>query len=329
MTADVDRGWCHTHWAEYYEAVARRTAPDGSAAIVPTRGSLRASGLKLNYFEWARPGLEGPTVVLLHGGGLSAHTWDGVCTILSSEYRCIAVDQRGHGDSDWAADRDYSISAYESDIRRVLEQVPRPVMLVGMSMGAVNALSYVTRSPDSVDALVLVDIGPNLVRSGSRKISDFLVDSEMFDSVEDFVAKAMRFNSRRDPQMLRASAWNTLRVLEDGRLVRKGDPETRRPRDGYRRAEARAAVWDRASAIACPTLLVRGADSDVTDPDDVRHAAAELGWTAVEIPGAGHTVQGDQPAALASALSKFAAATFAGAAGGAGLLARRPECDAN
>src|ERR1700737_1047985 len=104
----------------------------------------------------------GPAVMLLHGGGQTRHAWKGTGGVLAHEgFFTVSVDLRGHGESDWAPDGNYSLDAYAADINAVVEQLGRPVALVGASLGGLSSLLALGETPDlDATALVLVDVTP-------------------------------------------------------------------------------------------------------------------------------------------------------------------------
>src|ERR1039458_4064769 len=87
--------------------------------VLPTGRQLIVNNIRLNLLEWGPA--DAPPIVFMHGGNLNAHTWDLTCVVLSDRYRCIAVDMRGHGDSEWAADVDYSFPTMEADLKGVVD----------------------------------------------------------------------------------------------------------------------------------------------------------------------------------------------------------------
>src|SRR5215472_29131 len=136
----------------------------------------------------------------------------------------MALDQRGHGDSDWAPDVNYSISAQREDVKGFAEAVGLDrFVLVGMSMGAINGLAYAIEYPETLSALVLIDAGPNLRRAGSRRIRDFVNGGAEPETLEAIISRALAFNPRRDPLLLRRSLMHNLRRQDDGNWVWKYD----------------------------------------------------------------------------------------------------------
>src|SRR5205814_301136 len=176
------------------------------------------------------------------GGGLTAHTWDLVCLALRAEFRCLALDQRGHGDSEWSPTLDYAPEAHVRDIAALIDHLglDRPV-LVGQSMGGMNALAYAARPGARLAGLVLVDVGPDIRWDGAQRIATFVQGPGELDSVEAFVERARAFSPSRDPRLLRRSILHNLRELPDGRWTWKYD---RRAMTPERFAALRARVDD-------------------------------------------------------------------------------------
>ncbi len=269
----------------------------------PRSAQAVLNGVRLHWLDWGDPAA--PPVVLLHGGGQTARTWDLVCHELSAERRCIALDQRGHGDSEWAADLDYRFTTRAGDVEALADALAleRPV-LVGMSMGAIAALHCAVRRPEHWAGLVSVDAGPWVAVEEGRSITAFLDDVGRVASIDAAVERARRFNPRRDPRLLRRSLLHNLRPHPDGGWAWKTD--RRRPlRLGDLEADLER-LRPRLDRIACPVLVVRGAESRVFSDADARRLAESVpDGRRVTIDGAGHSVQGDNPAALIAKLQDF------------------------
>jgi pimeloyl-ACP methyl ester carboxylesterase len=278
---------------------------DAPEVILPDSRHLVVDGTRLHLLDWGTR--SHPPILFLHGGALSARTWDVVCLGLRGAYHCVALDQRGHGDSEWSPIMDYAPEAHGRDIDGVLNALGfERVILVGQSMGGLNSFVYTGQHPERVVALALIDVGPEIRMAGAQRIGQFVSNTAELDSIEAFVELAMAFNPLRDRRLLTWSVRNNVRQLPNGKYVRKNDTrffgqvgieEVSRRIEGY---------WRNAAAIACPTLVVRGALSDVFLDDAAERFARTLPagqWRRVE--GAGHTVQGDNPAGLIAALRPF------------------------
>jgi pimeloyl-ACP methyl ester carboxylesterase len=273
--------------------------------VLPSEHHIVLGRMRLHYLDWGTKGR--PPVVFLHGGGLNAHTWDLVCAALRRERHCLAPDLRGHGESEWSPEMDYSTESHVGDLDAFLHslQLPRFV-LVGMSLGGVTALAWAGKHSQRVAGLVLVDVGPEVRSDGVRKIAAFTSDATPLESVDQFVERALAFNPRRNRELLRRSLLHNLRRMPDGRFMWKYDQRHRGKVDPGAYARRRDLLWSAVDAVGCPTLVVRGAQSDVFHDEDAELLSRRLPrgrW--VRIEGAGHTVQGDNPADLLVSLREF------------------------
>ncbi len=233
--------------------------------------SLTVHGQRFHLTDWGPT--DAPTVLFLHGVTGHARTWDHEAAALAGRFRIIALDQRGHGDSDPAPDGDYTLTALTGDIAAVVDALGLArVSLVGLSLGGRVAI---VRSP------------------------------ERFASVEDAIAQARASNPRYADVLLRERVAHALRPLPDGGYTWKYD---RAIRDAVRNGRWREDldVWPLWASVACPTVIVRGAESDVLSPETAKQMVdARPRARLVEIPDAGHTVPGDQPAQFLDVLRTF------------------------
>jgi pimeloyl-ACP methyl ester carboxylesterase len=272
--------------------------------VPPTHHHIVLRGMRLHYVEWGERAA--PPLLFLHGGGQTCRTWDVVCHELSQDHRCIALDQRGHGDSEWSYELDYGVDAHAGDVAALIEALAlAPLVIIGMSLGGLTALSYALRQPDTVSGLVAVDVGPWVNTDGGVPIHQFMAEVTALDQLEQYVDAALRFNPRRDARLLRRSLWHNLRRRPDGTLMWRTDPRGRGERHEVLR-KALDSVRSRITDLSCPTLVVRGGDSEILREEDARRFAEAIPngrWLA--IAGAGHSVQGDQPKALIEALRGF------------------------
>ena len=273
--------------------------------ILPESHHIVVHRIRLHYLDWGAKGQ--PPIIFLHGGGLNAHTWDIVCLMLRSSYRCVALDQRGHGDSEWEPTADYSFESQIRDIEGFVERLgfDRP-MLVGHSMGGFAAMGFAMRHAAKMAGLVLVDVGPELSMDGAQRIRDFVSQDRVLDSVDEFVQRAMAFNPMRNPVLLRRSLLHNLRQLPNGKWTWKHDPNRHSPDFAVERDARAKQILDEIHRISCPTLVLRGARSDVFTDDNARNFAKALPkgqWR--RVADAGHTIQGDNPRALLNELEPF------------------------
>jgi len=287
---------------ELSAATARIDLPE---IVLPDERDLLLRRMRFHYLDWGTAGL--PPVVFLHGGGLNAHTWDLVCAALRRERHCVALDQRGHGESEWSPQMDYTTESHVGDLDAFVDTLGlRRFVLVGMSLGGVNALAWAGQHSRRLAGLVLVDVGPEIRSDGVRKIQAFTSEATPLASVDEFVDRALAFNPRRNRELLRRSLLHNLRSMPDGRFMWKYDQRHRGKVDPVAYARRRELLWSAVDGVECPTLVVRGAQSDVFHDEDAERLAGRLRrgrW--VKIEGAGHTVQGDNPAGLLVELRPF------------------------
>jgi pimeloyl-ACP methyl ester carboxylesterase len=257
--------------------------------------------VRLHLLDWG--GEARPDALFLHGGGLTAHTWDVVCDELRDRVRPLALDLRGHGDSEWSPDGRYPLEAHVADLERVVTELGlRAFVLVGMSLGGLVSLQFAGRHRGALAALVLVDCGPEMRRS--TRLREFMAADAEADSFEEFVDRAAAFNPLRDRERLRRSLQHALRRTPEGKWTWKYDRRIldRGPEDVLPRM---ASLWDAARSVDCPALVLRGAQSEIFLDEDAERLAHALRGEWVRIEGAGHTVQGDRPYDTANALRAF------------------------
>jgi pimeloyl-ACP methyl ester carboxylesterase len=268
------------------------------------------NGVRLHYQDWGCAAA--PPILMLHGLTQQSHSFDGVAERLADRFRCVALDVRGRGDSDWAPPETYAIPQYIDDVARLLVALELPaVHVLGTSMGGLIGLSMAVIAPSSVRSLVLNDIGPEIDPRGVARISAYAGDvPASFPSVEAALAWALDryawFRAVPRPQLLEGMRWS-LREGEDGQWRLKWDPaigRSVRP-DPAIMAMATRMWWGAVESMPGPMLLVRGAESDVLSPE----IAAEMqrrrpGLARVDVPGIGHAPFLVEPAAV-EALDRF------------------------
>ena len=266
---------------------------------------VTARGLRFHVVECGVP--SAPALVFLHGITAHARTWDEEACALGARFHVLAIDQRGHGDSEPAPDGDYGNPALVDDFAALVDALGLSRFhLVGLSLGGRVAMAYAATHPERVDRLVVVDIGPDIAPAGLARVGLLLSASpERFERLDDAIAWMRAANPLYTEDKLRHRAEHGLRPLPDGGLTWKYDREIR---DAARHGRFRAAVdlWPSWKAIAVPTLLVRGAESDVLD-DAIAQRMIDVQPRArlAVVPGAGHTVPGDQPEAFLRLLTDF------------------------
>ena len=294
-------------YREHLASTAVRAGFSFDGVVLPESGEFSHGRMRFHYLDWGNKHL--PTIVFLHGGALNAHTWDLCCLALRDEYRCVALDQRGHGDSDWASDGDYSMGAQLIDTKAFVDHLALDkFILAGMSLGAINSLAFAVAHPERLSHLVIIDAGPEMRRPGSSRIRDFVNGVAETVTIEGIIEKALEFNPRRDPVVLRRSLMHALRQQPDGTWRWKYDRRRFQVLDQEKHRAERAGLADGLARVTCPTLVVRGGESDVFHEEDgIRLAQRLPDGRFVTVPRAGHTVQGDNPKDLVAELRRFLA----------------------
>ena len=262
-------------------------------------------GTRFHYTEWGEAAA--PPVILLHGVTGHARTWDDEARALSAAWRVFALDQRGHGDSDPAPDGDYTTATLCDDLATFIDSLGlAQVTLVALSMGGRVAIAYAGRYPSRVQRLVVIDIGPEIAAAGGGRVGAMMAGSpERFESVARAIEYARTNAPRYTEAMLRHRVEHGVRALAGGGVTWKYD---RAIRESIRTGRWRDPIdlWPLWAAITCPTLIVRGAESDILSGEIARRMlAAQPRAKLVEIPNAGHTVPGDQPQAFLDVLKEF------------------------
>lgn len=286
------------------------TAQHGGVALEdvgpPRRLVVDLGGLRLNVLEWGP--LNAPPVLLLHGGSLNAHSWDVVCAALAPTHRCLAVDLRGHGDSQWPADGDYRLATVAVDVAEVWRQLGHasgaPVV-IGLSFGGLVGLHAIVHGLVEAVQLVLVDITPDLNIERSEYIRTFAESLEL-PTVDDFVERARAFNSRRPVELLRHSLRHNLHRTSGGGWTWKYDPARMAHADFDVMEGEHGALWQVLDRVVCPVLVVHGERSRIVGRDEAeRFAVAFPNSRIIHVKDAGHTVHSDNPAAFVAALREF------------------------
>jgi len=248
-------------------------------------------------------------VVLLHGGGQTRHSWGrAMIELVEQGFYVISLDARGHGDSDWAADADYSFKSLSGDLRAVIAALPRLPALVGASMGGATALYLIGNSPEPVaTALVMVDIVPRVEAGGSKKIHDFMsANPQGFGTLEEAADAVSAYYPTRKRPKDPSGLMKNLRLRDDGRLHWHWDP---RFISSVQRAEPPAMAREMIAAcsgVHVPTLLVRGMESDIVGAAGVEEFRQLLPQLQVaDVSGAGHMVAGDRNDAFNQSVIAF------------------------
>ena len=267
--------------------------------------SVQVGALQLSYQEWGNP--DAQPIIMLHGFGVSGHMFDEFADRMQDRYRLLALDQRGHGDSEWSEEGDYTRTAFVEDLEgfRKALGIDRFV-LIGHSMGGLNSVAYTNKYPEHVRALVLVDVGPESAKEGVDNIMRFTRGPDELE-FEEFVEIAHRFNQRRSLENIRERMRHRLKPTETGKWTWKFDKRFRAPDNGLRIGnEGSGDSWSLFRGVRVPTLLIRGAESDVLPQEVAERAATEMQRARlIIVAAAGHSVPGDNPDAFTEGVREF------------------------
>lgn len=257
----------------------------------------------------------GAVALLLHGGGQTRHSWNPTARRLAAQGWCaITVDQRGHGDSEWLANAHYAHTDFADDVIAICAEIEqrygiKPVC-IGASLGGISSLTAESDYPDTMSALVLVDITPSVNMDGVSRIRQFMVDrvQEGFESLDEAADAIRKYMPNRKRGKNLEGLRKNLRRDEDGRYRWHWDPKFwKGPRSvDSDRSSLQQRLSDAAKSLRIPTLLVRGRESELVEE---KHVAEFLEFVPhakfSDISGAGHMVAGDRNDIFADAVIEF------------------------
>jgi pimeloyl-ACP methyl ester carboxylesterase len=257
-----------------------------------------------------------PPVLLLHGGGQTRHSWGTTLGAVAGKgWRAYAVDLRGHGESEWAPDGDYTLDAFAGDVLAIARTLEQPPALVGASLGGIASLAAIGEHTDEsvARALVLVDVAPRIEEQGRMRIGLFMMEhmATGFASLDEVADAIQAYNPHRPRPSDLGGLQKNLRRGDDGRWYWHWDPAFIGGRLGSP-DETRSSIVDperlgkAARALTIPTLLVRGRVSDLLSEEGAQELLelvphAQL----VDVAGAGHMVAGDRNDLFNDAVVRF------------------------
>ncbi len=249
-------------------------------------------------------------VLLMHGGGQTRHAWGKTAEILAEQgWKTVSLDLRGHGDSEWSLNGDYSFTAFATDTVAIADALGRPPVLVGASLGGVAAMIAEGGTDRVVSSgLVVVDITHRSNPEGIQRIHDFMSSGlEGFATLDDAAEAISAYTPNRPKRVNPGGLMKVLRQKSDGRWYWHWDPKfiqhgrTEVPREDFQ------ALFEVAlRGIRVPTLLVRGVLSDVVTEEGVQDFLEKIpGSRLVDVGDAAHMVAGDQNDAFSNAVIEF------------------------
>ncbi len=250
-------------------------------------------------------------IIMLHGGGQTRHSWGALTeTLAGNGHYAMTVDMRGHGESDWCPNGDYTLDRFVDDVKAILADLSQPPVLVGASLGGISSLlAAAGLGANSIRGLVLVDIVPRMEPEGVQRIRQFMhAHIGGFDSYEDVVAAVNAYMPNRKAKPKSEGLRKNLRVGDDDRLYWHWDPAFVKGDRTPGSVSNVERLRDAARTIQVPTLLVRGKMSDVVSEEGVKDFLELIpGARAIDVSGAGHMVSGDQNDVFNEAILDFLA----------------------
>lgn len=274
----------------------------------PEQLSIRGSDLNL-VADVVGPAT-GPTLLFLHGSGQTRQSWGSALAEANKRgYRAISLDLRGHGDSDWSADREYTLERFAADIHQVITELGCEPILVGASLGGIIGMMIAAAPPPRLRALVLVDITARVEMTGANEVIAFMDSAPHgFASLEEAAAAVAAYLPHRPRPKNTEGLKRNLR-LRNGRYHWHWDPAfVRMGRDasGSLKTDQPNRLENLARAIDIPTLLIRGSRSRIVSEAGAREFLEMVPHAEfVDIAGAHHMVAGDANDAFNTAVFNF------------------------
>jgi pimeloyl-ACP methyl ester carboxylesterase len=266
---------------------------------------IEMRGLRFHYRDWPAQRGGAPDLVLLHGFTGHARSWDAFAHAMTDRYRVLALDQRGHGETAWAAADKYGAGEMVDDLAAFVAALGlRRFTLLGLSMGGNVAIHYGGRRPPELSRLVIVDIAPEIVASGAARIQTGVRAKDTFESRDEAFAAARAANPTPPEAHHRHRVDHSLMRTEDGRWTYRYDRALRSPRN-LRRRDTEAG-WRSCANIAVPTQIIRGELSDILAPEIADRMVQIIPGARLEsVADSGHSVPLDAPEGFLAAARAF------------------------
>jgi esterase len=265
---------------------------------------VNLNSLRFHYRDWGDR--SNPALICLHGASASAHNWDTFASEMSDQFRVIALDLRGHGESDWA--EDYKFATMADDLAKLTETLDiQRLALVGHSMGGFVSWVFSSRHQKTVERLVLVDIAANVhdetIGSRVRRLLENGAQ-ETFANLDEAIRAVIERNPRQTPSMIERRVRPNLIRGTSGRWRWRYDGAGLAAR--WPLAPTTEENWAYLSEVVCPTLLLRGSESWALSLEDAEQMARTMDdCRLIEVPGAGHGVHSDKPETFLAAVRPF------------------------
>jgi pimeloyl-ACP methyl ester carboxylesterase len=256
-------------------------------------------GLRLHYLDWGNPSR--PPMILLHGIARHAHTFDHIAADYARDYHVIALDMRGHGDSDWSPQAAYLVEDYVKDLEGLVDQLGLSrLTLQGNSTGGRVVQVFAGLHPDRVDKVIVEDVGPerpqDIADGFARRVQQ---EADGWASEDELVTQLVMQNRRTPEAVLRTYAHFGVKKRDDGRLVWKRDPSLVK---GFVSTE----LWSTVSRITGPVLYVIGGGSRIVPAETQERLKRTLPrCEIVTMPGLGHYPNEEDTAGFLAIVNRF------------------------
>ena len=264
-------------------------------------------GLRFHYRDWSPLVADAPTLILLHGFTGHARSWDSFAETAVQRFRVLALDQRGHGETDWSPHAEYGVYEMRDDLISFVRALNLDsYYLVGLSMGGMVAMHFAAQRPEGLQKVVIVDIAPEIAPVGARAIADGVQQSDVFDSVDQAFERARTANSTPPENVHFHRVRHSLMRTEDGKWTFRYDRAFRRLGNSPRRRPNVQEGWEAISRISVPTLLLRGENSPLLTLEIAKKFESVVpNCEFVEIAGSGHSIPLDKPVEFGNAVLNF------------------------
>ncbi len=268
-------------------------------------GWLELDGMRFHYTEWGSP--TAPPVVMLHGLNVQCHTWDPIAKELSAEHHVIAMDMRGHGDSDWARSG-YRVHSMARDVHGLIDALGLgPPDLVGHSAGVRVAIAVAGERPETVRRLALSDAGPANSPSGAVAMRDFIqatTNLRGFRNEQEAREFYLGFHPEWREDFIDLHVKYQLRRNWAGKLVPKADPDVQWITGSVSLPDVEY-LWKMSALLTMPTMLLVGRRSNVLDEAVVGKMLATMPNAEVRWFDTGHYVPREAPEEFTKVLAEF------------------------
>lgn len=288
-------------------AVALIGAASISAQALPAEGVdkfITVNGLKLHYLDWGNEGK--PPFIMLHGISRTAHTFDHVARRYQKDYHVLAIDMRGHGDSEWDPKAQYLVEDYVKDIEAVVQQLKlKNLVMMGNSTGGRVVQVMAGLHPELVSRIVVEDVGPerpaSIANGFAQRVQQEKAEDTSWASEDELFALTKKQNAGVSDEILRSYVKSAVKRRADGRYVWKRDPQLSK---GFVVTE----LWRYIDKIKCPTIYILGGKSTIVPVETQERLKKTIpGVEIVTVPDVGHYPDWEKPAETFAILDRFLA----------------------